>query len=360
MPVYYVETRRFRTARERYVRRLVLFLYIFLFLFIFSLPGLPESALQKNDTHVQELVVKPEPLEDRKAIIEMEVFARVHIYDEMLNDFPMGPLDNNWDTIWNQRPGLQENFQLEDRVQEMSSRVEITMHEVQPGETLWDISQKYGIDVATLAGANHDIENVHRIRPGMELRILSIRGTIHKVQEGETLSDIACTYDVSTEDLLRNNENLDAQKLSPGVEIIVPGVEPLDYADRGGTLDSFVWPVEGGWISSPFGMRWGRMHEGLDIAVNTGTPVVASKSGWVQFSGWNGGYGNTVDIYHGGGVMTRYAHNSRLVVRSGQFVHQGQVIAYSGNTGSSTGPHLHFEIRHNDRPVNPIHYLPPR
>lgn len=92
-------------------------------------------------------------------------------------------------------------------------------------------------------------------------------------------------------------------------------------------------------------MRWGRMHKGIDIANGTGTPIYASADGVVEKAGWNsGGYGNLVDIRHPDGSLTRYAHNSKILVRPGQFVHQGDTIALMGSTGFSTGPHSHFEI----------------
>ena len=117
-----------------------------------------------------------------------------------------------------------------------------------------------------------------------------------------------------------------------------------------------VWPVSGP-VTSGFGWRWGRMHEGIDIAVPTGTPVVAAASGHVIVAGWMGGYGNLVVIDHGGGLATAYGHNSSFAVGSGSTVSQGQTIAYAGSTGNSTGPHVHFEVRVNGSPVDPLGYL---
>jgi murein DD-endopeptidase MepM/ murein hydrolase activator NlpD len=117
-----------------------------------------------------------------------------------------------------------------------------------------------------------------------------------------------------------------------------------------------IWPVSGP-VTSPFGWRWGRMHEGIDIAVPTGTPVVAAASGRVIYAGWMGGYGNLVLIDHGGGLATAYGHNSGFAAGSGQSVSQAQVIAYAGSTGNSTGPHVHFEVRVNGSPVDPLGYL---
>jgi murein DD-endopeptidase MepM/ murein hydrolase activator NlpD len=118
----------------------------------------------------------------------------------------------------------------------------------------------------------------------------------------------------------------------------------------------FIWPVHGV-VTSGFGWRWGRAHEGIDIAVGNGTPVVAAASGTVIVAGWLGGYGNLVVIDHGNGIATAYGHNTSVTVAIGLTVAQGQLIAYSGNTGNSTGPHVHFEVRVNGIAVDPFGYL---
>jgi murein DD-endopeptidase MepM/ murein hydrolase activator NlpD len=117
-----------------------------------------------------------------------------------------------------------------------------------------------------------------------------------------------------------------------------------------------IWPVNGP-VTSGFGVRWGRMHTGIDIAVPAGTPVRASAAGVVVYAGWMSGYGNLVAIDHGGGLATAYAHNSSLLVTVGQHVSQGDVISLAGSTGHSTGPHVHFEVRVNGVPVDPLGYL---
>ncbi len=123
-----------------------------------------------------------------------------------------------------------------------------------------------------------------------------------------------------------------------------------------------VWPVRG-WVTSPFGNRISplngkiQFHEGIDIAAQIGTPVVAPADGVVVKAGFESGYGNVVELSHGYGLKTVYGHNSRINVKLGQHVKRGDVIAYSGNTGSSTGPHVHYEVRVNGLPVNPVRYL---
>jgi murein DD-endopeptidase MepM/ murein hydrolase activator NlpD len=117
-----------------------------------------------------------------------------------------------------------------------------------------------------------------------------------------------------------------------------------------------IWPVNGP-VTSPFGYRWGRLHAGIDIAVPYGTPIHAAAAGTVVLAGWTGGYGNYTCIDHGGGLATCYAHQSSYAVSGGAQVGQGQVIGYVGNTGHSFGPHLHFEVRINGTPVDPLGYL---
>ncbi len=121
-----------------------------------------------------------------------------------------------------------------------------------------------------------------------------------------------------------------------------------------GTVSSggCVWPARGT-VTSEYGSRWGRLHAGMDIANSIGTPIWAAKAGTVVVAGSQGGYGNTVVIDHGGGMSTLYAHQSRIAASQGQRVSQGQLIGYIGNSGNSTGPHLHFETRYGGSPKNP-------
>ncbi len=146
--------------------------------------------------------------------------------------------------------------------------------------------------------------------------------------------------------------------------IPAPGSFPFDPSLVGGSgaADSripSIWPTTGE-VTSPYGLRWGGtdFHPGIDIANDMGTPIVATADGVVEYAGWNsGGYGNMVDINHGNGLMTRYGHASQVVVSTGQQVKRGQLIAYMGSTGFSTGPHVHYEVHVNGNRVNPISYL---
>ena len=117
-----------------------------------------------------------------------------------------------------------------------------------------------------------------------------------------------------------------------------------------------IWPVSGP-VTSPYGYRWGRLHEGIDIGVPTGTPIHAAADGTVIYCGWESGYGNLVVIDHGNGIATAYGHQNAIAATCGQHVLQGDIIGYVGSTGHSTGPHLHFEVRVDGNPVDPLGYL---
>ncbi len=117
-----------------------------------------------------------------------------------------------------------------------------------------------------------------------------------------------------------------------------------------------IWPVNGP-VTSPFGWRWGRMHQGIDIGVGMGTPIKAAASGTVIYCGWESGYGNLTVLDNGGNLATAYGHQSSIAVACGQQVSQGEVIGYVGCTGHCTGPHLHFEVRIDGSPVDPLGYL---
>jgi len=191
-------------------------------------------------------------------------------------------------------------------------------------------------------------------------------GVYHRVEPGQTLYRIGQAYGVDPGEIARVNGIADPTQISVGTCLWVPGasqslsVEPtLTGLRRGQTC----WPVHGR-ITSKFGMRVHpvsgkrRKHQGLDIAAPIGTPVRVAERGRVRFAGWSEGYGNLLIIDHGRGFETRYGHNSELAVRAREFVYKGQVVARSGSTGVSTGPHVHFEVRISDRPVDPRRYLP--
>jgi peptidoglycan DL-endopeptidase CwlO len=160
-----------------------------------------------------------------------------------------------------------------------------------------------------------------------------------------------------------------AQRESDAIQSASAAIEAKIRAAQSGADDNpsgttatpsaagLIWPVQGP-ITSPFGPRWGGFHPGIDIGIPEGTPIHAAAAGTVIYCGWEGGYGNLVVIDHHNGIATAYAHQSRIAVGCNQNVGQGDVIGYSGCTGFCTGPHLHFEVRINGSPVDPLGYLP--
>ncbi|MBU0567447.1 M23 family metallopeptidase [bacterium] len=244
-----------------------------------------------------------------------------------------------------------------------------TGHIVRKGETLSSIAGLYGVDVSTVKGSN--TLRSHILKVGQKLKVPNQKGILYKIRKGQTLWDISRAFKLSIDKISHLNDLKSPGKLKAGDEIFLPGSRLLlkkvnfsnsssiGYSQREG----FIRPVAGR-ISSRFGYRIHpiyrrRMfHYGLDIKAPYGRKVVAAKSGQVTFSGWKGGYGRAVIIKHDRKYSTLYAHNSALLVERGQYVKKGQAIARIGNTGLSTGAHLHFEVRAYNRPQDPLKYLP--
>ncbi len=172
-------------------------------------------------------------------------------------------------------------------------------------------------------------------------------------ERGDLLSDTRSSRRKAQDAL----ESLEAEnsKVTARIQALTGGSGGTPGPIRRGS-GALIWPINGT-ISSPFGMRWGRLHAGIDIPASVGTPIRAADSGKVILAGSQGGYGNYTCIQHSGSMSTCYAHQSSIGVSVGQSVRQGQVIGATGNTGNSTGPHLHFEVRINGSPVDPVGYL---
>lgn len=180
--------------------------------------------------------------------------------------------------------------------------------------------------------------------------------SIVTLQAGESLAELAVKYQTTQDQILLDNPGVD---LVPGVTLTIreKTVEdvPAVVLSRGVT-SVWIWPAQGS-ISSKYGWRKGEFHHGVDLAIPQGTAVLAARAGKVTKAQWHKIYGLAVIIDHGNGVESLYAHNQKLLVSPGDWVEQGQKIALSGNTGRSTGPHLHFEIRLNGQAVDPLPYL---
>lgn len=213
---------------------------------------------------------------------------------------------------------------------------------VKLGDTLLRIAERYGLSINELI----------RLNPGLESARLIVGSQVRLAQSAPSRNRLLLGLVPSTSGGISWPETPEYEPSNGS-----PPVQPF----RGGSQLSFIWPSQGVFTSG-YGWRWGRMHKGIDVANNVGTPIVAVQRGRVSFAGWHdGGYGFLVEITHEDGTMTRYAHNSRLLVQEGQDVDQGQVISQMGSTGRSTGPHLHFEIHPPGQgAANPLQYLPPR
>jgi murein DD-endopeptidase MepM/ murein hydrolase activator NlpD len=190
---------------------------------------------------------------------------------------------------------------------------------------------------------------------GVVTRLVSSRDALAAAQRAKsaTLASIEEDQDAMLEEiqaLEQQSAQLAAQIRAAQEQASTPSIAPPSGSGQLG------WPVSGP-VTSGFGMRWGRMHEGIDIMTSTGTPVRAAAAGTVIYAGWLGGYGNLVVVDHGGGLSTAYAHNSSFASSVGQSVAAGQVVSYSGSTGHSSGPHVHFEVRVNGSAVDPLGYL---
>ena len=242
-------------------------------------------------------------------------------------------------------------------------RVEVITYTVSKGDTLIGISEKFGVSLATISESNI-IENPNIIRVGQQLQFPAVTGLLYTVAQGDELTALAKKYEVDYEVIWFAN-SLDSKELAPGTRLVIPGAkmpDPLLQArsvSRGGTKVNcgFVWPMLGK-LSSNYGMRKGSFHWGIDITGRVGAPIYAVAPGVVTSSGWGGSYGYMVHLQHKSGISTLYAHATKLNVAKGDEVSQGDIIAYVGSTGNSTGPHLHFEVKVHGRHVNPLSHLP--
>lgn len=245
---------------------------------------------------------------------------------------------------------------------------EVICYTVKKGDTLYSIANTYDVSIETIIESNN-ISNPNLIHPGQEFSFPATSGLLYTIAEEDELSAIAEKYEVEIESIWFANA-LDSDNLEPGSLLIIPGAKLPQWkpaAARAGSssvsyanvsLPSFIWPLQGR-ISSPFNAWRGTYyHRGLDITGRHGSPIYAAASGTVMASGWKGTYGYMVLVQHNSGVSTLYAHASKLLVKKGEYVEQGQLIARVGSTGRSTGPHLHFEVRINGTPVNPRPHLP--
>ncbi len=245
------------------------------------------------------------------------------------------------------------------------------VYTVRESDTIAGIAEQFGVSTNTILAANGLTER-DIIKVGDHLTILPTSGALHTVSSGDTLLAVANRYDVAVSEIVEFNNLTDAHKLSIGQKLIIPGatVSPANVPRivPGGTRIAsrnpdgptpqpasvsgagMLWPTTTRHISQYF--RWG--HTGIDIDSRSRPAIYAAEAGTVEFAGWLGAYGNLIIINHGNGLQTYYAHNQAHYVTKGTKVAKGDAIAKMGSTGRSTGPHVHFEVRRNGRPINPL------
>ena len=302
-----------------------------------------------------------------------------------------------------------------DEVRTRQMRVAATKEKVEPlkvksyvvaqGDSLWSIANSQNIELDTLVGSNTFNKTSARLRPGAILRIPNQEGIFYVMKKGETIEAVCKRYGVSLSKVRNVNPEVNVAGLKPDDEIFLPGARPeglIEHTDNVKVAEvkkapaasskkttskekstlkvekiekhskgevavrkaggGFRWPIMGR-INSPFGWRQHPItrrrdfHTGIDIKANRNDPIKAAGSGKVVYSGWMGGYGKVLVIEHSNGQSTLYAHCSTLLAGKGANVSQSQIVAKIGTTGRSTGPHLHFEVRNGNSPVNPIKYL---
>lgn len=273
------------------------------------------------------------------------------------------------------------------------ARVDVISYEVQAGDSLFGIAEKFNLEPETILWGNYDTlqDNPHVLQPGQILNIMPIDGVYYQWQTGENFDKVAEFFEVAPQSILEwpgndiNIFNFDPANpdIADGTWLIIPGGQratkdwgppPISRANpavaayygeghcgaifEGATgTGTFVWPTASTWIS---GYTYDPVvHPAIDIAGSIGNAIFATDSGVIVYAGWSiYGYGNLIVIDHGNGWQSAYAHLSAVHVTCGESVYQGQVIGGLGSTGNSSGAHLHFELRHDQYgKVNPLDYL---
>lgn len=258
------------------------------------------------------------------------------------------------------------------------------IHTIEVGENFWTIGKIYGLNPYDIEAANPD-KDQFKLKPGDEINLVMAKSliTVSTVEEVQYTEDINFEEKVELSDSMYTNEKkikvegekgttkivaneikhngtlVEKQILNeeiikePKEQVVVKGTKEVPKTVATGIL---AMPTRGR-LSSSYGARWGRQHRGMDIAAPVGTAINAADGGTVTWSGYKNSFGNMVEINHGNGLVTRYAHCSKLLVKKGEKVYKGQLIAKVGNTGNSTGPHLHLEVLKNGVHQNPSKYV---
>ncbi len=242
---------------------------------------------------------------------------------------------------------------------------ELGEHTIRQRENFWKVAREYHVDIDSLVGANPDLEKLSAAL-GQTIRVPNRKGVVHRTGQGETSQTIAALYHVP-EDSLTSMNNLGSKHiLTSGLELFIPGAKPVKLSEEMAAHYSlrgiFGSPLPGritsgmGTRTHPVGGFRGK-HTGIDLAAKEGTSIAAAADGIVAQTGEGEYIGRFVMLRHKDAYTTIYGHCSQILTAPGKAVKKGQIIARSGQTGRVTGPHLHFEIRKNGIPQNPLIYL---
>jgi len=336
---------------------------------MYQLLRVPDEFVSEESSDVYAESVLNAPLEGSATVSPLVAIAAQN----------EGPLAYDQSGVASPFVPIQEASEEDDRI--VIARP--STHVVQQGDTVSAIAKKYGISVNTVLWANN-LTARSVLRLGQELTVLPVSGVLHEVKRGETLGAIAKKYGSDVDKILAANLVKSASQIQIGERLVIPDgrppvvaapaprpsapapaparlgdvrdvFRPPEEAPPSRTFDGveLVWPTDQKRINQYYSWK----HTGVDINGNLKNATYAIDDGIVTFSGWNaGGYGNMILIDHGNGMISRYAHHSKLYVKAGDQVTKGQTIGMVGSTGRSTGPHLHFEIYINGKRVNPLEY----
>lgn len=351
--------------------------------------GILTADLKKTDNEDDAVETEQTETQDMQesSLAGVSLVSAVHLSDAVTSDaadfYETGVLD----MAFVENIEVYENYVQPDAFATADdAAVEVTkekesnkIYVVESGDCLSVIALDHDTKVADIMALN-GMENADSLREGQELIIsvpepdLKIRLTVGEVYEEdyeeepvimENDSWYTNQEEVLEEGVAGHRERNDIVVYENGSEVSrglahqkIMTAAKAAVVERGTIVPpTYIKPIAGGRFTSGFGRRWGRMHKGVDWACPVGTTVYASCAGTVIQASYNGGYGNNVVISHADGRLTRYAHNSKLLVKVGQKVEQGEPIALSGSTGHSTGPHVHFEIYIGGTAVNPLKYI---
>lgn len=254
-----------------------------------------------------------------------------------------------------------------------TSRTAVETYTVKEGDTLGRISVRFNLSISTILAAN-GLTLRSTLHLGDTLKILPEDGIMYTIKKGDTLSKIAKNFNIDVNEIASSNQLATNAPLKAGIEILLPGAtqtaapaaiarKPVSVRDiisntsasKPSTLtgSGWVWPTNWHVITQYFSWK----HTGIDIDGDYSTFSIAAHDGVVSYTGWRNGYGLTVEIDHGNGLKTRYGHNSKIFVSTGDVITAGQHLAQTGTTGRSTGTHLHFEVLLNGKFQNPLSYV---